>query len=110
MSDFHGLTAIVTGGASGIGAATARVLTERGAIVAILDRAHDGASGLLEITADGRGIDQAELRSARSLGLLGMKERARRLGGDVVIAGTPGRGTSVTLSVPWAQALGEESA
>lgn len=39
MSDFDGLTAIVTGGASGIGAATATVLRERGANVAILDRA-----------------------------------------------------------------------
>ena len=38
MSDFDGLTAIVTGGASGIGAATAIVLRERGANVAILDR------------------------------------------------------------------------
>lgn len=38
MNDFNGLTAIVTGGASGIGAATAAVLRERGANVAILDR------------------------------------------------------------------------
>jgi NAD(P)-dependent dehydrogenase (short-subunit alcohol dehydrogenase family) len=39
MTDFTGLTAIVTGGASGIGAATARLLSFRGATVAILDRA-----------------------------------------------------------------------
>ncbi len=38
MKDLEGLTAIVTGGASGIGAATATVLRERGANVAILDR------------------------------------------------------------------------
>ncbi len=56
---------------------------------------------LLEIADDGRGIDSDELRSARSLGLLGMKERARRLGGDVSITGTRGRGTVVALSVPW---------
>ena len=37
MNDFNGLTAVVTGGASGIGAATARMLTERGARVAVLD-------------------------------------------------------------------------
>ena len=30
MSDFDGLVAVVTGGASGIGAATAALLTERG--------------------------------------------------------------------------------
>jgi NAD(P)-dependent dehydrogenase (short-subunit alcohol dehydrogenase family) len=38
MTDFNGLVAIVTGGASGIGAATADVLGQRGAAVAVLDR------------------------------------------------------------------------
>ncbi len=39
--DFEGLTAIVTGGASGIGAATADLLGERGAQVAVLDITFD---------------------------------------------------------------------
>ncbi len=39
MSDFDGLVAIVTGGASGIGAATAALLESRGATVAVLDLA-----------------------------------------------------------------------
>ena len=38
MKEFDGLVAVVTGGASGIGAATAALLAERGACVAILDR------------------------------------------------------------------------
>jgi NAD(P)-dependent dehydrogenase (short-subunit alcohol dehydrogenase family) len=38
MNDFDGLVAVVTGGASGIGAATAELLRNRGARVAILDR------------------------------------------------------------------------
>jgi 2-keto-3-deoxy-L-fuconate dehydrogenase len=37
-AEFGGLTALVTGGASGIGLATARLLAARGARVAILDR------------------------------------------------------------------------
>jgi 2-keto-3-deoxy-L-fuconate dehydrogenase len=37
VSDFSGLVAIVTGGASGIGAATTALLTARGARVAVLD-------------------------------------------------------------------------
>ena len=37
-NDFEGLVAIVTGAASGIGAATAELLRLRGATVAILDR------------------------------------------------------------------------
>jgi len=38
MNEFDGLVAVVTGGGSGIGAATVALLTERGARVAILDR------------------------------------------------------------------------
>ncbi|MCW2747911.1 MAG: short-chain dehydrogenase/reductase, partial [Nocardioidaceae bacterium] len=52
MTDFNGLTALVTGGASGIGAASARLLHERGARVAIIDRSHTGTTGFLEITCD----------------------------------------------------------
>lgn len=37
MRDFEGLSALVTGGASGIGAATAALLAERGARVAVAD-------------------------------------------------------------------------
>lgn len=39
MTDFEGLVAVVTGGSSGIGAATASLLHDRGARVAVLDRA-----------------------------------------------------------------------
>ena len=41
MTEFHDLVAIVTGGASGLGEATAALLVERGARVAVLDRAVD---------------------------------------------------------------------
>ena len=37
-NEFAGLAALVTGGASGIGLATARLLAARGARVAVLDR------------------------------------------------------------------------
>ena len=40
--DFEGLVAIVTGGASGIGAATVQTMLERGAKVAVLDRLMEG--------------------------------------------------------------------
>jgi NAD(P)-dependent dehydrogenase (short-subunit alcohol dehydrogenase family) len=43
VNDFAGLTAVVTGGASGIGAAAAAILAERGADVAVLDLNPDGA-------------------------------------------------------------------
>jgi NAD(P)-dependent dehydrogenase (short-subunit alcohol dehydrogenase family) len=44
MNDFDGLVAVVTGGASGIGAATATQLRDRGASVAVLDRAYSAVS------------------------------------------------------------------
>ena len=61
----------------------------------------EGAGNLILIIRDnGRGITKAELSSVESIGLLGMKERARLLGGRLTIAGAPGRGTTVTVTVP----------
>jgi NAD(P)-dependent dehydrogenase (short-subunit alcohol dehydrogenase family) len=53
MSEFDGLVALVTGGGSGIGAATALLLLERGADVAVLDVDPSGApDGCRRLTAD----------------------------------------------------------
>jgi NAD(P)-dependent dehydrogenase (short-subunit alcohol dehydrogenase family) len=50
--DFEGLVAVVTGGASGIGLATARLLGERGARVAVLDLAEAPDADLLSVRCD----------------------------------------------------------
>ena len=51
--EFDGITAIVTGGASGIGQATARLLLERGAQVGVLDLRTDGApEGSIPVACD----------------------------------------------------------
>jgi len=55
---------------------------------------------VLEIKDNGQGISEDRLPDSRSLGLLGMRERARSLGGDVAISGDPGQGTLVTLTIP----------
>lgn len=53
MTDFAGATALVTGGASGIGAATASVLAHRGATVFALDRQPAAArSDVWSVVAD----------------------------------------------------------
>jgi two-component system sensor histidine kinase UhpB len=54
----------------------------------------------LTIRDNGRGITKAELASAQSIGVLGMSERARLLGGHLTISGLAGRGTTVTVKVP----------
>ncbi|HEU4898137.1 MAG TPA: SDR family NAD(P)-dependent oxidoreductase, partial [Actinomycetota bacterium] len=53
MGDFEGLVAAVTGGGSGIGLATARLLAARGARVAALDLdPAPAASSALPVAAD----------------------------------------------------------
>jgi NAD(P)-dependent dehydrogenase (short-subunit alcohol dehydrogenase family) len=52
MAEMDGLRALVTGGASGIGLATARRLSELGATVAVLDLANEAPDGLTLVRAD----------------------------------------------------------
>jgi PAS domain S-box-containing protein len=57
---------------------------------------------VLQIADDGRGITPAQLAARGSLGLLSMRERAHLWGGEVTIAGTPERGTIVSVRLPYA--------
>jgi PAS domain S-box-containing protein len=54
---------------------------------------------VLEVRDNGAGIREAALTDVRSLGLLGMRERARAFGGEVVFRGAPGRGTVVKVKI-----------
>jgi signal transduction histidine kinase len=55
----------------------------------------------LEVRDDGRGIKKQEISNSKSLGLLGMRERAALLGGTFKISRTPrGNGTQVTVVIP----------
>ena len=66
MTEFTGLAALVTGGASGIGLATARMLAGRGARVAVLDTdPADTGGGLISVIADVTD-DEAVHRAAAS--------------------------------------------
>ncbi|HEX4515055.1 MAG TPA: GAF domain-containing sensor histidine kinase, partial [Polyangiaceae bacterium] len=55
----------------------------------------------LEVRDDGRGMTPEHASGSQSLGLLGVRERARRLGGFAVIAGEPGKGTLLRVSIPF---------
>ncbi|MGO9781201.1 MAG: SDR family NAD(P)-dependent oxidoreductase [Streptosporangiaceae bacterium] len=72
--EFDGLSALVTGGASGIGLATARLLASRGARVAILDRDLAGAGhDLLSVKADV--TDDDAVRSAVGEAVVALGDR-----------------------------------
>ncbi|MGW1544904.1 SDR family NAD(P)-dependent oxidoreductase [Streptomyces sp. NPDC002309] len=87
MTDFEGLRALVTGGASGIGRAAAELLAERGAQVAVLDLAKtDGP--FLSYEADV--TDDASVRQAVADAVAG-------LGGLDVLVNNAGIGAQGTI-------------
>ncbi|HOO90961.1 MAG TPA: PAS domain-containing sensor histidine kinase [Syntrophales bacterium] len=57
---------------------------------------------IVEVEDNGKGIDHEKDTSSKSLGLLGMRERALTFGGQVTVKGTPRVGTTVTIEVPLA--------
>ncbi len=61
---------------------------------------------IVTVRDDGRGFDTTKKDPTKgregSMGMLNMRERAQMLGGTLSIASAPGRGTTVTLSVPLA--------
>jgi len=65
---------------------------------------------VLEVRDDGRGITEREKRNTSSLGLLGMKERALLVDGEVEVVGSRGKGTTVVVRVPLTQAALETNA
>ncbi|MFD7731924.1 SDR family NAD(P)-dependent oxidoreductase [Kitasatospora phosalacinea] len=90
MTDLQGLRAIVTGGASGIGLATARLLAGRGAAVAVLDLDASRLPPPFEsFTADVS--DDASVRAAVSAA-------AEALGGIDVLVNNAGIGAAGTVA------------
>ncbi|MFE4961152.1 SDR family NAD(P)-dependent oxidoreductase [Streptomyces sp. NPDC056653] len=83
MGDCDGLRALVTGGASGIGLATARRLAALGATVAVLDLNGLDDATLISVTADI--TDDAAVRTA-------VGEAINRLGGLDVLVNNAGIG------------------
>ncbi|MER6220628.1 SDR family oxidoreductase [Streptomyces sp900105755] len=89
MTDFEGLRALVTGGASGIGRATADLLAARGAQVAVLDLDPSAVEKpLLGFQADVR--DDASVRTA-------VASAVEALGGLDVLVNNAGIGAQGTV-------------
>lgn len=88
-AEFEGMTAVVTGGASGIGLAAARLLAARGARVACLDLAPEGVpEPLVGLHADV--TDDDSVRAA-------VEEVVRRFGGIDVLVNNAGIGAQGTV-------------
>jgi two-component system, NarL family, sensor histidine kinase UhpB len=60
----------------------------------------NGDSVELRIRDDGRGFDPGVRGTGTGLGLGGMAERARLVGGELDVRSAPGSGTSLTLRIP----------
>jgi signal transduction histidine kinase len=54
----------------------------------------------LDVADNGVGIADSDRTGKKSLGLLGMQERALLFGGELRITGTPGHGTRVSVAIP----------
>ena len=87
MADLSGLAAIVTGGGSGIGLATARLLASRGAQVAVLDL--KPGDEFVSVAADV--TDDASVR-------LAVDTAAGRLGGIDILVNNAGIGSIGTVA------------
>lgn len=55
---------------------------------------------IVEVSDNGIGITEGRSAGPKSFGLIGIRERVRLLGGEVVIRGKPGEGTSVRVTLP----------
>lgn len=55
---------------------------------------------VLEVRDNGRGISKSQISNSKSLGLLGIRERALLWDGEVKISGIKGRGTTVIVKIP----------
>jgi PAS domain S-box-containing protein len=80
--------------------ALTNVARHAGAHHVVVELLREREAAALVVSDDGRGLPAAEAAGRRSLGLMGMRERAAALGGEIEISGAPGRGTTVRARIP----------
>ena len=80
--------------------ALTNITRHSGATAVEVELSKENGSLVLEINDNGRGVSEAEVQNTRSIGLLGMRERASLLHGELHVSGRPGRGTTVRVRIP----------
>jgi PAS domain S-box-containing protein len=55
---------------------------------------------VLRVRDNGKGIGDKQISDPKAFGIIGMRERVRPWRGEVKISGSPGKGTTVVVSIP----------
>jgi len=79
--------------------ALTNIAQHSGASHVTLDVETDANNLMMKITDNGCGMTKAQMHKSGKYGILGMHERARHFGGEVVIVSDPGKGTSLVLNM-----------
>jgi signal transduction histidine kinase len=80
--------------------ALANVLKHARASSVAITLSYEEGEVVLTVRDNGDGMEELDHLPSGSYGIRGMRERAEGLGGTVLVTGDPGRGTTVTLSLP----------
>jgi signal transduction histidine kinase len=66
----------------------------------ILSLSRDATSCSARLADNGIGFDVSKAEGGNHYGLRGMRERIKRIGGDVTVDSSPGRGTQLLINIP----------
>ncbi|HEY0764328.1 MAG TPA: MHYT domain-containing protein [Pyrinomonadaceae bacterium] len=81
--------------------AMTNILRHAQATIVTIQLKDENEDVFLKIRDNGRGITDEEKSGKRTLGLLGMRERTHLIGGTIDITASEGRGTVVTVRIPY---------
>ena len=76
------------------------IIRHAGAHQVQLQLTSDGENYAFTLSDDGRGFDPQDAGERRPHGIMGMQQRVRALGGRFFLDSTPGRGTTLSVTVP----------
>jgi hypothetical protein len=103
-SDVPALAGDRSGGSAGTRAQRSVGVPELGReqLLGILESINEGVitADQTRVIDDGIGIRPADRGKSGAFGLVGMNERVRAVGGEMAVAGHPGTGTTITITVP----------